>query len=128
MRPSSALLRVAVVCFGVLAMAPTPGDVGGCGAKVELLDLSSYETTRKRQDCERCAECGVVTERCARACDPSKPSDIAIPKTCAPLLRDGQVCIRALGAASCEEFASYVDDVAPRTPSECQFCRQGTGP
>jgi hypothetical protein len=121
-------LRVTIACLGVLAMAPTPGDVGGCGSEAELLEPSSYEATRKRQDCQRCEECSVTTERCARACDPAKPSDIVVPPSCLPLLRDGQVCIRALVAASCTDFATYVDDVAPRTPSECQFCRQGTSP
>lgn len=129
MRASPSIaLRSAVVCLAILAMAPTPGDVGGCGAEPALLEPTSYEATRKRQDCERCEECGIATARCARACDPKAPSDIVIPPTCAPLLRDGQVCVRALGAASCEDFATYVADEAPRTPSECQFCRQGTTP
>jgi hypothetical protein len=109
-------------------MAPTPGDVGGCGSEAVLLDRASYEATRRQKDCQRCEECGVTTARCARACDPAKPQDLFVPPSCLPLLHDGQVCIRALGAASCADFATYVDDVAPRTPSECQFCRQGTSP
>lgn len=121
-------LRVTVACLGLLAMAPTPGDVGGCGSDAELLDRASFEATRKLQDCRRCTECDVRGERCARACDTAAPSDIDVPTSCLPLLRDGQVCIRALDAASCADFATYVDDVAPRTPSECQFCRQGTSP
>lgn len=121
-------LRVTVATLAVLAMAPTPGDVGGCGAEPALLDAKSYEATRKRQDCERCEECAVTTARCARACDAKAPPDIVVPPMCAPLLRDGQVCIRALGAASCEDFATYVADEAPRSPSECQFCRQGASP
>lgn len=120
----SLCLRVAVACLGVLAMAPTPGDVGGCGGEPALLDVVSFSDGRKRIDCDRCLECGVTTERCARACDPAKPPDIAVPTTCRPLLRDGQVCVRAVAAASCEAFATYVDDVAPRSPSECQFCRE----
>ncbi len=122
-RPSL-LLRVVVACLGVLAMAPTVGDVGGCGSEAQLLDAASFSNARKAQDCNRCQECGVPTERCARACDPAKPPDITVPDSCRPLLRDGQVCLRALAAASCDTFASYVDDVAPRSPSECQFCRE----
>ena len=88
-RSSPLALRLVAACLAVLAMAPTPGDVGGCGAAPALLDATSYEATRKRQDCERCEECGVTTARCARACDPKAPSDIVIPSACAPLLRDG---------------------------------------
>jgi hypothetical protein len=33
------------------------------------------------------------------------------------------VCLRALEAASCGTFATYVDDLAPAVPSECDFCR-----
>ncbi len=118
------LLRVVVACLGVLAMAPTPGDVGGCGSEAELLDPASFSEARKRIDCELCLECSVATERCTRACDPAQPSDIAVPATCRPLFRDGQVCLRAIAAASCEAFATYVDDDAPRSPTECQFCRE----
>jgi hypothetical protein len=33
------------------------------------------------------------------------------------------VCIDALEAASCSDYASFVSDVAPTEPSECDFCR-----
>jgi hypothetical protein len=118
------LLRVVVAWLGVLAMAPTPGDVGGCGSDAQLLDETSFSDGRKRADCGRCRECELTTERCVRACDPAKPPDIQVPSTCKPLLRDGQVCLRALSAASCDDYASYVDDLAPRSPTECQFCRE----
>jgi hypothetical protein len=111
------------VVLGILSMAPTAGDVGGCGAEVKALDPVSYALARKDMDCERCKECGIGTARCQRACDPAKPTESTIPKTCLPLQHDGEVCIRALAAASCESYSTYVDDVSPSTPSECEFCK-----
>lgn len=124
MKAPTLLLRLTVICLGVLAMAPTAGDVGGCGKDPQLLDDSSYSDARKHQDCARCEECGLATQRCLRACDAKAPPDIVVPTSCRPLLRDGQVCLRALAAASCDDFATYVDDASPRAPSECQFCRE----
>ncbi|MBX3186889.1 MAG: hypothetical protein KF819_07740 [Labilithrix sp.] len=128
MRPPSRLGSLVVATLGVLLMAPTPGDTGGCGREATELDRDRYANARKGQDCDRCEECGLTTARCARACDPQKPADIALPQTCYPLLRDGEVCLRALGAASCETFATYVDDEAPVAPSECNFCRVAPEP
>jgi hypothetical protein len=31
--------------------------------------------------------------------------------------------LRALAAASCDTYATYVDDDAPATPTECDFCQ-----
>jgi hypothetical protein len=113
----------ALLLLTPLLAAPTVGDVGGCGTEAEALDVPVYQSARKELECERCAECGVQTARCARACDLLAPADIAIPSTCRPLLHDGRVCVRALRAASCDEFARFVDDLSPSTPSECAFCR-----
>ncbi len=33
--------------------------------------------------------------------------------------------MRALLAASCSDYASFVDDVAPTVPTECDFCHLG---
>jgi hypothetical protein len=112
-----------VVVLGALCMAPTAGDVGGCGTEVKALDPRAFALVRKDMDCERCTECGIGTARCQRACDPKIPVETSIPATCKPLLHDGEVCIRALNAASCDAYATYVDDVAPSTPSECEFCK-----
>lgn len=116
-------LGVTVAILGVLSMAPTSGDVGGCGREATSLDVDAYAAARKDEDCDRCRECGVTTLRCERACDPAALPDIAVPATCKPLRRDGEVCLRAIHAASCDDFAGYVDDRAPKTPSECEFCR-----
>lgn len=111
--------------LALLTMAPTAGDVGGCGTTAKLLDRDVYAEARKAIDCERCRDCGVTTERCLRACDPKALPEIALPVTCRPLYRDGEVCVRALTAASCETFASYVDDDRPSVPTECDFCKVG---
>ena len=119
---------VIVVFLGVLSMAPTAGDVGGCGAEVTALDRDAFARVRKATDCERCQECGLGTARCLRSCDPQKPPETNIPSTCEPLLHDGEVCIRALRAVSCASYATYVADFSPSTPSECEFCRSGSAP
>ena len=54
---------------------------------------------------------------------PQNERDVFIPQTCRPLLHDGEVCLRALNAASCSDYATFVDDDAPALPSECEFCR-----
>jgi len=106
----------------VFGTAPTVGDVGACGAKATPLDETVFKAQRKELDCQRCTECSLTTQACADACDPSKPSDVAWPDTCFPLEHDGVVCIDALEAASCQDYASFVSDVAPTVPTECQFC------
>lgn len=115
--------RAVIALLAALCMAPTAGDVGGCGREATELDVDDFARARKEEDCERCRACSIDNARCARACDPAKPPDIGLPATCKPLRHDGEVCLRALHAASCETFATYVDDVAPATPSECEFCR-----
>ena len=119
----SRISLVVVVFLGLLCMAPTAGDIGGCGKEATDLDAEDYAQARKSEDCDRCRECGLHTERCQRACDPAKAPDIFLPATCKPVRHDGEVCLRALDTVSCEKYATYVDDNAPATPSECDFCR-----
>ncbi len=116
-------LKLSIIVLAALLMAPTVGDTGACGRTATELDRDRYASARKLQDCEKCRECGVENERCARACDPKVLPEIVLPATCRPLYHDGVVCLRALEAASCDRFAAYVDDDAPETPSECAFCR-----
>ena len=121
------LRRLPLLVITVLAlfcMAPTAGDIGGCGSEVQALDPTVFAGARKELDCRRCAECSVSTARCKSACDPNKPPDTAIPKTCEPLFHDGEVCLRRLDAVSCDVYKTYVSDVAPSTPSECEFCKE----
>jgi hypothetical protein len=115
-------IALAAFVAAVFLAAPTVGDVGGCGKQATELDETTFASARKDLDCKRCQECGLVTSTCKSACDPAARSDVSFPVTCRPLLHDGQVCIRALEAASCGDYASFVDDTSPSVPSECDFC------
>lgn len=113
---------VGVLLCAALSLAPTVGDVGGCGTDPTLLEPEIYAYARKVRDCAKCQECGVGSMRCARACDEEAAPEFVLPPTCRPLLHDGEVCLRALDAASCETFARYVADEGATSPSECNFC------
>jgi hypothetical protein len=113
--------------LGALTAAPTAGDIGGCGRDAELLDVDVFARARKEEDCRRCNDCGIGSDRCRRSCDDKELPVIEIPQTCKPLRRDGEVCLRALRAASCDDYEGYARDEAPSTPSECQFCRVSVG-
>ncbi len=113
---------VLIGILGILCMAPTAGDIGGCGATISELDPAKYAFDRKDLDCRRCQECGLSTPRCTRACDATKQPDVSVPSTCKPVKHDGEVCIHALEVASCDDYSNYVAD-APTSPSECQFCQ-----
>jgi hypothetical protein len=106
----------------VLGAAPTVGDIGTCGQQAVALDSRVFAAQRKSVDCQRCAECALSTQTCRRACDPRAPSNVGWPNTCYPLAEDGDVCIRALKAASCSDYASFVADAEPTAPTECDFC------
>jgi len=114
---------VAALAIG-LGTAPTVGDVGGCGSQAKSLDRTTFGRARKQIDCQRCNECGLSTHACGTACDPQAPSTVVWPPSCDPLLHDGDVCLRALAAASCATYGSFVDDVAPANPTECDFCHE----
>jgi hypothetical protein len=105
-----------------LCTAPTVGDVGGCGVQATDLSGSTFGAQRKLVDCQRCTECELTTSACRVACDPKARSSVAWPATCHPLEHDGDVCLRALRAASCADYATFVDDTAPAVPTECDFC------
>ncbi len=126
-RRELALCAVLALVFGA---APTVGDVGSCGDQASSLDLATFRAERKAVDCARCTQCGLTTSACAAACNPRAPSTVSWPSTCYPLQHDGVVCIDALEAASCADYASYVSDDAPTLPTECDFCHlfPETGP
>jgi hypothetical protein len=50
------------------------------------------------------------------------PVQTAFPDRCVPLVHDGEVCLRALQYASCDDYRAYVSDVSPSVPTECNFC------
>ena len=115
-RRRAALIVLAVV-FGIGA---TVGDIGSCGQATDELDPRTFFDIKAGLDCDRCAECGLRTNACDRAC--KEPAATTFPKGCRPLVHDGEVCLRALIHAACSDYESYVDDTAPTAPSECQFC------
>jgi hypothetical protein len=104
----------------ILCTAPTPGDVGGCGQEPQELDAELFFSNKDFIDCERCTECGFESSTCERACS-ERLSQSAFPEDCMPLVHDGEVCLRALLDADCDEYESYVSD-SPTVPLECNFC------
>ncbi len=117
-------LRRLLVCgvLGLLCAAPTPGDIGGCGQRAELLDPPIFFASKAKIDCDRCRECGHDSNFCDNTCDAQTPKQTEFPEGCFPLVHDGEVCLRALLHADCDDYASYVSDDAPSVPSECNFC------
>ena len=106
----------------VFCIAPTPGDVGGCGQKPAELDPGIFFASKANIDCQRCEECALASKPCAQACDASQPQQSQFPDRCVPLVHDGEVCLRALQYASCDDYQAYVSDVSPSVPTECNFC------
>jgi hypothetical protein len=100
--------------------APTAGDLGSCGQRVAELDPVAFFDAKAAIDCQRCVRCGLYTERCQRSCDAPQPTEF--DEGCYPLVHDGEVCLNALEALSCEEFAATVADVGATVPTECNFC------
>lgn len=117
-----AQLALAVLAF-VFCTAPTPGDVGGCGQRQVDLDPGVFFGSKAATDCQRCGDCGLDTKACMAACtaDPKSYPD-SFPDRCAPLVHDGEVCLRALLYASCSDYAGYMSDSSPSIPTECNFC------
>jgi hypothetical protein len=104
----------------LFCLAPTPGDIGGCGQTAEDLDPTAFFRSKQGIECTRCEECGLVTAACSRACDRVPvPSDF--PPGCYPLVHDGTVCLRALTQGSCAAHREVMQD-PPSVPSECNFC------
>jgi hypothetical protein len=111
---------LSLVALTILA-APTVGDIGGCGQRVEQLDPAKFFAQKQIIDCTKCTACGFATASCERSCT-ERIDDPAFPEDCFPLAHDGEVCLNALEAASCDAYAAFVDDVAPTIPTECNFC------
>lgn len=121
--PSLTLHKLALAALVVVfCMAPTPGDIGGCGQSPDLLDAPTFFSNKKSTDCSRCKECELISDTCDHACDDDYPVATAFPKGCYPLVHDGEVCLRALRHASCDDYAAFAADSSPTTASECNFC------
>lgn len=128
--------RGGAILLGLLCAAPTVGDVGSCGSEAVALDATSFYAARARLQCRRCGDCALQTAACVRACVLAQnPGDAAAldlgadagvgvtqwPAECHPVIHDGEVCLRALEAVSCGDFARAVSP-SPIVPSECDFC------
>ena len=116
-RSFHALTILLAVVFG---MGPTVGDIGSCGQDIDALDATTFFVLKARIDCTRCGECALAGKECDKACS-SAPATAFLPG-CHPLVHDGEVCLHALLHASCDDYATYVDETRPTAPSECQFC------
>jgi hypothetical protein len=119
----------AALGFVVLAFcaAPVPGDVGGCGQDPQALDPPTFFASIQYTECKQCGDCGIRSTACERACG-STLVQSDFPEDCAPLVHDGEVCLRALERASCGDFRDYMSDDAPTTPTECNFCPASGAP
>lgn len=117
--------RASRVAFSLVVLAfcaaPVPGDVGGCGQRAEELDPVAFFASKQFVDCSRCTECSLRTETCERVCM-GGPVQSTFTEGCLALVHDGEVCLRALLAASCSDYESFVRDQGASTPSECDFC------
>ena len=121
-RPRRLELGALCVLLLTLVAAPTPGDIGGCGQTAQQLDAATFFQTKAKLDCDRCQECNIAFNSCTVACDPNTTIPTSFPQGCYPLVHDGEVCLHALYDASCDDYLHYMDDNAPSTPSECNFC------
>jgi hypothetical protein len=120
--PARIELAVLIGLLGMFVAAPTPGDIGGCGQPAQELDAGTFFASKYDIDCKRCKQCGMQSTACAKECDPKTKIPESFPEHCYPLVHDGEVCLRALYNASCSEYADYMSDSNPSSPTECNFC------
>lgn len=118
MRTATRLVLVALAAF---CLAPTPGDIGGCGQTARDLDPDVFFNSKRSVECRRCGECSLRTPACELACDEQAELPAEFPDGCFPLVHDGTVCLRKLTQSSCEDHAQVMGEPA-RVPSECNFC------
>ncbi len=108
-----------LVLFFCLA-APTAGDIGSCGQTAADLDGPAFFAEKRAIDCRQCNKCNFSSKACIQACNGKGKAQF--DDNCFPLVHDGEVCLHALSAARCKEYAAYIDDAAPSVPTECNFC------
>jgi hypothetical protein len=117
-RPTE-VARLALLALVFLA-APVAGDIGSCNQSPDALDPTKFFGSKQAIDCERCTDCGLVTNACTVAC--GAPLGSAFPPMCYPVEHDGEACLDALLAASCSDYQSFVADEGATVPTECDFC------
>lgn len=122
MTPIGSRAKIGAGLLLVLSMAPAAGNIGSCGQEAEALDAYKFLVAKANIDCSRCIECQLFTEQCNAACTEEVSIEVAFPEPCLPLVHDGEVCLDALHAASCDDYAGYVADVGATIPTECNFC------
>lgn len=114
------LVRLGLALGAALCLAPTPGDIGGCGQAAQDLDPPAFFLSLQSVQCDRCQECGIRTRACDAACSGAEvPTEF--PEGCFPLVHDGTVCLRAMIQASCDDHREFAAE-PPQVPSECNFC------
>ena len=110
---------ISVVLF---CAAPTPGDIGGCGQRVQPLGAKPFFEAKQDIDCAKCEECKFTTDFCDDACDENFEVPREFAEGCDPIVHDGEVCLNALEAAGCGQYEKYVRDENREAPNECRFC------
>lgn len=100
---------------------PTAGDIGSCGQEIAQLDPVKFFSEKQAIDCRQCQDCDFSSAACELACG-TVLLESTFPADCFPLVHDGEVCLNALRTADCDDYAAYVDDLAPTVPTECNFC------
>jgi hypothetical protein len=118
------VVKLAVVLLFFVA-APTAGDIGSCGQPSDDLDPTTFFEEKQQTDCTRCMQCDLTSMTCQRACEPALVTSM-FAQGCIPAVHDGEVCIDALMAASCSQYAQYTADVGSTIPTECDFCPAGS--
>jgi hypothetical protein len=119
--PPSRAKWLSTVVVALLCAAPVPGDIGACGQPVQRLDPDVFFASKQAIDCRRCKSCGLSSSACTEACASSNGVK-SFPEGCEPLVHDGEVCLRRLLEAGCDEYAAFVADKSPTVPTECDFC------
>lgn len=119
----SLVTRLVLTGLCALCLAPTPGDIGGCGAPSSDLGARRFFAAKRATDCKHCRECSLATHQCAQSCQPGPDAGAAaFADNCFPLVHDGEVCLRALEVASCDDYRAFMSDDEPSVPTECNFC------
>jgi hypothetical protein len=120
-------VRGIVVMLALVSGAPTVGDIGSCKQPLVVLDETKFFTAKQGIDCQKCTDCGLVTNACKAACG-KKLVEVPFPKSCFPLVHDGEVCLRALEASGCSDYADFMADQGAIIPTECDFCPPDKAP
>jgi hypothetical protein len=113
-----------VVILATLVAAPTVGDIGSCGTPAEPLGAPEFFSARLSLECDRCNTCGFTASPiCKQVCADlqKKRFPSTFPDGCHPVTHDGDVCLNAIEALSCNDFGDLVTD-PPIVPTECDFC------